>query len=150
MADEQELLSIEARQDIAHLVNRFMGDHIRKAMDTGITPPDGTGFIDEIDKLLKAMGYEQVRTKCPDCDGRGWNTVTETRGNTSGMRNEPCSTCKGTGRKRKLVEWDRELAALSVKCNRVDSCVVDTACSVCEKGLARADQLYKELTGGGK
>jgi len=60
---------------------------------------------------LKAMGYEQVWVKCPDCGGtkRIFRLPVTALGETS---NEfPCPTCKGTGRKRKLVKWDREKVA---------------------------------------
>ncbi len=109
---KQELLSDEARQDIAHLVNRFMGDHIRKAVDTGVTPPDGTGFIDEIDKLLKALGYKQVWTKCPDCDGVGFFAD----GNEGITINKAdCPTCKSTGEKKlDSPELPEEIPALCV------------------------------------
>ena len=48
----------------------------------------------------------EQKDKCPDCVGIGnkgkrW----------SGIAFVPCPTCNGTGKKRKLVEWDREKVA---------------------------------------
>ena len=72
------------------------------------TPDESAG---NLIRLLKTMGYEQVWTKCPDCGGtkRIFRLPVTALGETS---NEfPCPTCKGTGRKRKLVKWDREKVA---------------------------------------
>ena len=38
-----------------------------------------------------------ISVSCSYCNGRGWNTRTEHRGNTSGMYNEDCRQCKGSG-----------------------------------------------------
>jgi len=53
---------------------------------------------------LKAMGYEQVWHRCPDCNGEGKVLI----GADEGI---DCSICKGTGEIRKLIEWDREKVA---------------------------------------
>ncbi len=52
---------------------------------------------------LKDMGYEQVWTKCPDCDGKGKFYATVGHGIVL-----PHAPCKGTGRIYKYVKWDRE------------------------------------------
>ncbi len=61
--------------------------------------------IDIVAKL-KAIGYEQVWEICPDCEGKGYKTTL------SNLPPANCLTCKGTGRKRKLVKWDREKVAI--------------------------------------
>ena len=77
MANEQELLS-----------------EIENILGIAITVMDGSRILAK----LKAMGYEQVWVKCPDCGGtkRIFRLPVTALGETS---NEfPCPTCKGTGR----------------------------------------------------
>ncbi len=102
---------------------------------------------------LKAMGYEQVWTKCPDCGGtkRIFRLPVTALGETS---NEfPCPTCKGTGRKRKLVKWDREKVAELLFCQVYGGKPPTTGWLVREKLIKdkfreQADQLKEILTGG--
>ncbi len=90
------------------------------------------GYAEEFRVILKALGYEQVWTECPECEGSGDKERDEPEGTFGSFYD--CPTCKGTGRKRKLVEWDREkvLNLLSPKILISDAVKV-------------ADQLYKEL-----
>ena len=57
---------------------------------------------------LKAMGYEQVWIKCPDCDGKGSWVEKDDACNAVG---DPCDKCDGTGKIYKYVKWDREKVA---------------------------------------
>ena len=50
---------------------------------------------------LKKAGYVAVEplieARCPRCNSNKWITITETVGNTQGIRNETCPKCKGIG-----------------------------------------------------
>ena len=75
--------------------------------------------------LIKAMGYEQVWTKCPECNGeaRGKPTLGEPDGSEGG-----CLTCNGTGQKRQ-----NELLNYQGKCEHIWSVMVDGdwSCGLC-------------------
>lgn len=43
------------RREIAKQVNIYMGDHIREAIDSGLTPPDGSSFITKILHITKQI-----------------------------------------------------------------------------------------------
>ncbi len=90
---------------------------------------------------LKAIGYEQVWEKCPDCNGGGLIGG-------AGI-NDRCDKCNSTGRKRKLVEWDREEVAREI-CPIGDSSWCEQGCTGCswlKYNYKTADQLHKILTG---
>jgi len=52
----------EVREGIAHRVNRFLGNHIRKACEVGMEKPDGSGFIDAVlaDPRIAIIDPEQA------------------------------------------------------------------------------------------
>ena len=107
MADnEQELLSDE---EIVYLnVGR---KPIEEELKQGVKKvyPNTVRIAKAQIAKLKAIGYEQVWIDCPDCNGFKKRYVGKMDKLDSGWRD--CSTCKGTGRKRKLVKWDREKVA---------------------------------------
>ena len=59
-------------------------------------PEDGTTMGDILFKYLHSQGVV-ISVSCSYCNGRGWSTHIEHRGNTSGMYNEDCPQCKGSG-----------------------------------------------------
>ena len=80
--DEQELLS-------------FVGERLRRV----IIDKDTDYHAEKILAKLKAMGYEQVWTKCSNCNGYGTLQTTmmpEGKG-------PKCIRCKGTG---KITKFD--------------------------------------------
>ena len=110
-------------------------------------------YLGKADKL-KAMGYEQVWEKCPDCEGKGFvpNKAVYT-----GYID--CPTCKGTCRIYKCVPWDREKID---KLPRIETCAGCPYWKTCGRTESRnlgnlspemlckleVDQLHKILTGG--
>lgn len=102
------------------------------------SPKDMAG---QIVAKLKAMDYEQVWEECPTCEGYGYLPDDDTGEPNPPVGGSLCPTCKGTGKITNYVKWDRDMVALTVKCNRMDSCVDDRCCNICEKGLARAEEL---------
>ncbi len=102
MADnEQELKEINELLVRASLVDGFA---------QYITPATIERIAKEVIAKLKALGYEQVWEKCPDCNGRGKDY------RVGGFDEDfaDCPTCKGTGRITNKVEWDREKVALKL------------------------------------
>ena len=107
MNDEQELLSGYKAGKLYELGKAEYRKRLPNSLN--IYEQEMTGLVRVLEAQiakLKAMGYEQVWTKCPDCMNgqimtghRVWH---------------PCPTCKGTGRKRKLVKWDREKVAEAI------------------------------------
>ena len=111
-------------------------ERIKIWMDNGYgsSSPDVVGGLDmyvkdaeelskEILAKLKAMGYEQVWKKCPDCEGEKvirWTQIDQPIPE-DGMDfrlgvgvwecEKDCPTCKGTGKIYKYVPWDREEVA---------------------------------------
>ena len=67
---------------------------------------------------LKALGYEQVWTKCPDCKGKKYIVEIGHPDYGSQKYKEKCPTCKGTGKIPKYVKWDREKVA--EKCRDIE------------------------------
>ena len=99
---------------------------------------------------LKAMGYEQVWTKCPGCDGRALKAK-EAELNKKIPddlavlpMDADCPTCKGTGKITNKVEWDREKVAEELGSNLY--CDFELHLSHKEE-LELADQLKDKLTG---
>ncbi len=87
---------------------------------------------------LKAMGYEQVWTICPDCiDGKVFNQQ-----HPSTL--DDCPTCKGTGKITNRVKWDRELVANMMMTPMPKESLGQRYRFV----LGLADQLKEILTGG--
>ncbi len=106
----------------------------------------------EIIAKLKAMGYEQVWRECPDCiDGKIFSEPSikgRDASATLSWGTIDCLTCKGTGKKRKLVKWNSEKVAekLSKIAHPCDGEEWDRIKYTPYKEMYRnyADQLYKE------
>ncbi len=132
MANEQELL------------RNVIKDTLREAMDRDCTP--GETYInlraDQILVKLKALGYEQVWTECPECKGLKEIAEEDYPDGAYYPRTQfiTCPTCKGTGKITKYVKWDGEKVA-----NHFALC--KGRLSTEEQQHRFADQLYKELTG---
>ena len=99
---------------------------------------------------LKAMGYEQVWTKCPECEGEK-QIYQQVRG--TQHEYAPCPTCKGTGKITKYVKWDREKVAgllfeseRGVKWGHSGTEDDESWRRAEQHYLYLADQLHKELT----
>ena len=101
-----ELLSDEEEAEVALITRR---ECRREGTNEYETQKQVTRAIREAQVTkLKAMGYEQVWEECPDCEHgivQNWHKVGM---DTMCSTEEDCPTCKGTGRKRKLVEWDKD------------------------------------------
>ncbi len=91
MADEQELTDI--------LTQLFNEGFTLGEIGTG----DEQESVNEAQIALKALGYEQVGTKCPECKGSGKSFIpVEVSNDFFGT----CPTCKGTGRKTRYVKLE--------------------------------------------
>lgn len=102
---------------------------------------------------LKAMGYEQVWIKCPECLGTGVARDYKFHK----IEGTACPTCKGTGRIYKKVKWDREKVARVLALQTLgddDLQAIDRVWEwVVKNGYKdeyydKADQLKEILTGG--
>ena len=87
-------------------IKSFIEERLRRVIDD----KDIYYHADKIQAKLKALGYEQVWEICPECKGIG-ELMAIDFGYPSSQTAYKCNTCKGTGKKRKLVEWDREKVA---------------------------------------
>ena len=99
MANEQELLDMHVTVIQPDLEGKLITRNAHLSSQSAT----------EILAKLKAMGYEQVWEKCPDCEGERdiyWCEEDVECG-------KVCPTCKGTGKvtKYEYVKWDRELVA---------------------------------------
>ena len=105
MADEQELLDAK----IAELTMRYLillekrDDYSPVMIGNELTYELLALFNKEMEAKLKALGYEQVWSKCPECDGRALKAREAER---TGIIPEDvnvlpmdadCPTCKGKG-----------------------------------------------------
>ena len=100
---------------------------------------------DEAEAKLKAMGYEQVWKECPDCEeGLVWvNHASE------GYQQDPCPTCKGTGKITNRVKWDSEKVAEKLyKLSHPAPWYIWEQSQMKEYYRLQADQLKEILTGG--
>ena len=110
MADKQELEEIRLLIANAPLNCTGGGDYslCRPVVEGDIELAKG------ILAKLKDLGYEQAWTKCPDCKGDKRILKKNDEYDSFGLECDDlivCPTCKGTGKKRKLVEWNREKVA---------------------------------------
>ncbi len=144
MGNDQELLSMSERVKLAGATNDKM---------------NLVWMVEEkIKAHLKAMGYEQVWTKCPECiDGKIFSEPSIKGRDVSATLSwgtRDCPTCKGTGKITKYVPWDREKVAewLEKYCPQHNALnpgeVVTSPEMIIKRYRADADQLHKELTGG--
>ncbi len=107
MADKEQselLLKVIADRLVAEFMEPNIIDHPMEIMNYPSNLSRAIKITKWILAKLKAMGYEQVWEKCPECKGSG------RRYGMAGVYGDftDCRTCKGTGRKRKLAEWDRD------------------------------------------
>ncbi len=146
MPDKERELLIEVHEITSLLTRRTVHVASRTVMDGRVVANHNEEADKAIVAKLKALGYEQVWTKCPECKGEksiwlGGNSTVFS----------PCPKCKGTGRKRKLVEWDREkVAEFLWETYRPPTWVEWKLASnmhLVEETRQTADQLHKVLTG---
>ena len=168
MADNEQELERPASQQVEPVLsildmiwNILNDGRLDKWMKVrGSTSPDIVGFLDmyisdakDLQAKLKAMGYDKVRIKCPDCDGKGETKPREFNGVC--YFKYPCPTCKGTGKITKYVKWDREKVAEKLYgwlTQNIDEerWIPWSDLKDRDKKWYRehyADQLYRELTG---
>ncbi len=158
MADEQELLSDEFTEQCLEydsLTMRKIMEFLTEYGDKPIHSSSVKGWVSQAYRLgsiaqvakLKAMGYEQVWEKCPECDGRALKASEAER--TGKIPDDldvlpmdaDCPACKGAGRKRKLVKWDTEKVANLFKDRSMSFPYMKTCYEF-------ADQLKEILMGG--
>ncbi len=143
--EQLEVMSEQELQPVIDILEHYFSEQLGEGAVEDIAQ--------EIEAKLKAMGYEQVWEKCPDCNGKTEKLVERKDGKQIHI-DYHCSTCKGTGKITNKVEWDREKVACVICGRRTrTNCMLtfkDMACHWCKESLELADQLHKELTGGDK
>ena len=143
-ANEQELLSIEDKNRLLDTITPIANHPIYLLELINNTEA-------KIQTKLKAMGYEQVWTKCPGWQGEEcWYDKELKRYVVIGWDSkETCPTCKGTGKITNKVEWDREKVARWL-CSQYDTIEEFDRLGEHDQDdwLSVADQLHKKLTGG--
>ncbi len=156
---EQELLSDE---EIDAAV-------MEKVKEKGCIFAYNLGRDEEWEAILEAqvakhkdIGCEQAWEKCPDCKGHigkfTGNYHCSNCGKTFRIAeqadflrhqmgcNDTCPTCKGTGWKRKLVEWNSKKVARTIN-DHLDKLLGYDYSGIRPDGIIKlADQLYKVLT----